>query len=177
MIDTLLPVSSQSLVLRGFVLEDAPKVYALSQEPGMRTWIPDQVYENYAVALGVIRDLIGMYLDPGTPARAPYVLGVCLRDSLELIGHVGLSPLNGQIEIGFSIEERYQGRGYASEAVRAMLSWAFPRFSMSRVLGIVASDNAASCRVLQRAGFELANESSGSLHGRSGLIRTYHRLR
>jgi ribosomal-protein-alanine N-acetyltransferase len=175
--DPTLPIASHSLLLRCFALEDAAKAFAMSQEEGMRAWLPDQVYENEAAALGVLQDLIGMCRDPGMPARAPYVLGVCRRDSLELIGHVGLSPLRGQVEIGFAIEDRYQGRGYASEAVRTMLDWAFPRFSLSRVLGIVASDNTASCGVLQRAGFELAGEAEGSLHGRMRLIKTYHRLR
>jgi RimJ/RimL family protein N-acetyltransferase len=170
------PISSQALVLRRFTSEDAAKVYALSQESGLRTWLPDQVYENEAVALDVLQDLISRYTNPGTPVRAPYVLGVCLRGSLELIGHVGLSPLDGEVEVGFAIADRHQGRGYACEAVRAMLAWAIPRFNLPRVLGIVASDNAASCSVLERAGFELASQSVGRLHGRQGLIRVYHRL-
>ncbi len=170
------PLSSQALVSRWFTPEDAARVYAMSQEAGLRTWLPDQVYANEAVALDVLQDLISKYTDPGTPVRAPYVLGVCLRGSRELIGHVGLSPLNGEVEVGFAIADRHQGRGYASEAVRAVLDWAIPRFDLPRVLGIAASDNVASCSVLERAGFELARQSAGRLHGRQGLIRVYHRL-
>jgi hypothetical protein len=70
------PILSRSVALRCFVPEDAPKVFAMSQESGMRTWLPDQVYETEARALEVLRYVTNTCRDPGTPALAPYVLGV-----------------------------------------------------------------------------------------------------
>jgi len=169
------PIVARSVMLRCFVPEDAPKVFEMSQEDGLRRWIPDQVYEDEAATMEVLDYLIGKYRDPGTPSLAPYVLGVCLNDSGELIGHVGLSPLDGQVEIGYAIEDKHQGQGLASQAVRAMSEWALAHFELPRILGIVAIDNIASSRVLERAGFELAEESMGSLHGRSGLVRRYEK--
>ena len=168
-------VASGAVLLRYFVPEDASKVHAMSQELSLRTWLPDQVYESEAGALKVLRYLIDKCRDPGSPVCAPYVLAVCLRSSLELIGHVGLSPLAGEVEVGYAIEEKHQGKGFASEALGAMVNWALQRFDLPRVLGIVARDNAASCRVLENAGFAITSESMGTLHGRPGLIRTYHR--
>ncbi len=168
---------SETLALRHFVPEDAPKVFVMSQEPGMRTWLPDQVYESEKRALEVLRYLIEKYTDPGTPSLAPYVLGVCLNDSGELIGHVGLSPLNGQTEVGYAIAERHLGRGFASQAVKAMSEWALTRFGLPRILGVVGTDNPASWKVLEKAGFELKGESMGKLHGRGGLVRTYETTR
>jgi len=171
----LAPIVSSSVTLRGFVPGDAPKVYAMSLESGMRAWLPDQVYDSERQALEVIRYLIGKYADSGNPAVAPFVLGVQLNGDPELIGHVGLSPLDGEVEVGYAIEERHQGRGYASEAVRVMTAWGLRSFGMPRILGIVATDNPASCRVLERACFRLVSESRGLLHGRQGLVRTYGR--
>jgi len=170
------PITSRSVTLRYFVEEDAPKVFAMSQEAGLRAWLPDQVYDCEAGARKVLRYLIEKYGDPATPSLAPYVLGVCCNGSQELIGHVGLSPLRGQVEVGYAIEQQHQGRGFASEAVKAMSEWAGTFFGLSRILGVVASDNVASCRVLQHAGFELTGESMGELHGRPGLVRTYERV-
>jgi len=171
------PIIARTVTLRYFVPEDAPKVFVMSQESGLRTWLPDQVYESEAGALEVLLYLIEKYRDPGAPSLAPYVLGVCLNSSSELIGHVGLSPFHGQVEAGYAIEDKHQGKGLASQAVRAMSEWALARFALPRLLGIVAADNAASCRVLQHAGFELAEESMGRLHGRSGLVRRYEKAR
>jgi ribosomal-protein-alanine N-acetyltransferase len=172
-----LPITTTSLTLRTFEPEDAPKVFAMSQEIGIRTWLPDQVYEDAEAALEMLRCLIAKCREPGTPTLGPYVLGVCLTSSSELIGHVGLSPLNDQVEVGFAIEHRFQGRGFATEAIKAMSEWGLHRFGLAQVLGIAASENIASCRVLERAGFAFLDESMRSLHGRARLVRTYRKNR
>lgn len=169
------PIISRTVLLRHFVLEDALKAFAMSQEAGMRKWLPDQVYESEVQATGVLRRLMEQCRHPGNPRLAPYVLGVCIHGSRELIGHVGLSPLGEEVEIGYAIEEGRQHKGLATESVRAMSEWALTRFALPRILGIVAAENAASCKVLQNAGFQLAGESMRTLHGRSGLVRTYRR--
>ena len=171
------PIVSDPLELRLFAPGDAGKLFAMSQEPGMREWLPDQVYENESHALQVVQYLIQKCVDPGIPSVAPYVLGVCLRSSGELIGHVGLSPLDGGVEIGYAIAARHQGRGFASRAVAAMAEWGAARFALPRVLAIVAAENRASCGVLRTAGFRLVGESTRLLHGRSRLVRTYERAR
>lgn len=170
------PILSRTVALRFFVPEDAPKAFAMSRESGVRAWLPDQVYESEAHALGALRHLIEKCHDPGNPSLGPYVLGVCVHGSRELIGHVGLSPLGDRVEIGYAIEEGRQRQGFASEAVRAMAEWALPRFSLPRIIGIAAADNAASCKVLENAGFQLAEESIRSLHGRTRLVRTYEKV-
>src|SRR3990172_10297532 len=169
------PITTTSLTLRAFVPEDAPKVFAMSQEIGIREWLSDQVYEDVQTALAVLRHLIARSRDPGTPALGPYVLGVCLTRSSELIGHVGLSPLSDQVEVGCAIEHRFQGRGFAIEAIKAISEWGLQRFGLAHVLGIVATENIASCRVLERAGFALIDESMRSLHGQTRLVRTYRK--
>jgi ribosomal-protein-alanine N-acetyltransferase len=168
-----LPIRAQWLTLRAFVPEDAARLLAMSREPGMRMWLPDQVYEDEPHAREVVQYLISCYRDPGTPAAGPYVLGVCLDATSELIGHVGLSPLQGGVEIGFAIASGYQGRGLATEAVTAAAQWGMRRFGLDCIIGVASRDNVASCRVLQGAGFSLVDETLRSLHGRSGVVRTY----
>jgi len=171
-----LPLETRSLILRQFSPSDTPKVFAMSLESGMRQWIPDQVYDSEETASEVLDYLIGQYSSPDVPAQAPYVLGVCLKDSGELIGHVGLSPAEGQIEIGYATELKYQGKGYATEAVAAMSDLGLAAFNLPSILGIVASENAGSCKVLERAGFELAGESLRPMHGETRLVKTYQKL-
>jgi hypothetical protein len=59
----------------------------------MKEWIPDQVYDNEQQAREFLGYLIRQYDKPGNPLFGPYVLGVCLNETQEVIGHVGLSPL------------------------------------------------------------------------------------
>lgn len=173
----LISVGTGSLILRRFSPADAPKVFLMSREAGMIEWIPDQVYEDEAEAASVLDYLIKCYSDPGAPRKSPYVLGVCLKSTGELIGHAGLSPAGGQVEIGYAVESRHQGKGYATEAVAKMSDWGLEEFGLPSVLGIVASRNAGSCRVLEKAGFELTGESLRPMHGKTILVKAYQKIK
>lgn len=60
---------------------------------------------------------------------------------------------DGSVEIGYGVGEAYQGRGYATEAVEAAVSWALRQPGVTRVEAETDPDNAASQRVLERCGF------------------------
>ena len=66
----------------------------------------------------------------------------------------GLSA-NGIAEIGYGISEEYQNNGYATEAVKAVLEWAFAHPEVAAVEAETDSDNTASKRVLEKCGFAL----------------------
>jgi len=157
----LLTIQTPSLFLRQFVPEDSAKVFTMSQETGMRNWIPDQVYKDEQTALEVLH----------------YLISICMKNTAELIGHVGLSPKGTEVEIGYAIENKYQRRGYASQAVDAMAEWGIQHFGLTQILGIVSADNTASCKVLENAGFSLVHEAMGQLHGRKGIVRTYQKTK
>ena len=60
---------------------------------------------------------------------------------------------DGAVEIGHGLREGFCGRGYMTEAVRAMTEWALSQEGVERVEAETEPDNAASQRVLARAGF------------------------
>ena len=60
---------------------------------------------------------------------------------------------NGVAEIGYGILEEYQGQGYATEAVKAALRWAFQNPNVTAIEAETDADNAASKRVLEKCGF------------------------
>src|ERR1043166_3515727 len=72
------------------------------------------------------------------PRHPPYVLGVWLSASHELIGHVGFSPCEYGVEVGYAIGDAYQNRGYAKQAVFAATTWALCRFDLPFIYAIVA---------------------------------------
>ena len=84
-----------------------------------------------------------------------YQLGIYLRASLELIGDIGIHFLpadDEQIEIGFTVKPTEQRQGYAKEAVRAVLDYAFKNLRKHRVIASVDPRNAASIRLLEGIG-------------------------
>jgi RimJ/RimL family protein N-acetyltransferase len=63
--------------------------------------------------------------------------------------------------IGYWIGKEYWRNGYASEAVAAILSYAFDELGINLLLTDLFADNVASARVLERAGFTFLREKSG----------------
>lgn len=168
-------LETEHVILRFFAVEDADKIFRMSREEGMRLWIPGQVYHDEAQAGGVVRFLCEQYAHEPDPQNAPYVLGVELKDDRELIGHVGLSATGDDVEIGYAIEEKHQGKGFATEAVRGMTDWALAELKLPCVLGIVASENKASVRVLEKAGYRFVEEKKKHAFGRYCLCRIYRK--
>jgi RimJ/RimL family protein N-acetyltransferase len=74
----------------------------------------------------------------------------------QLIGDIGihfLGPGNLQCEIGYTVSPACQGKGYAKEAVRAVLGFLFDGLGKHRVVASVDLRNAASVALLERLGF------------------------
>jgi ribosomal-protein-alanine N-acetyltransferase len=165
-------LATSRLLLRTFTLADVPKLFVMSAEEGMRRWIPDQVYRDVQHAEQVARALMAYTELVPHPRTRPYVLGIEHEETGSLIGHVGFSPARGSVEIGYAVEEQYQGTGVATEAVMAMSGWGLGALGLPDVLGIVAVDNAPSRRVLEKAGFVRIGESED---GRAQAILIYRR--
>ncbi len=77
------------------------------------------------------------------------------RASGLVVGGIGFfgPPLGGEAEIGYGIVPSRQGRGYATEAVQAMLTMAWADSRVRTVVAGTDPGNAASQRVLEKAGF------------------------
>jgi RimJ/RimL family protein N-acetyltransferase len=166
-------VETEALFLRHLALDDTAAIFRLSQEQGMRTWLPDQVYADEAHAFEVLRFLSSQYGPSANPRRTPYVLGVCLSASHELIGHVGFSPCEHGVEVGYAIGDAHQNRGYAKQAVFAASRWALSRFELPFIHAIAAVENIPSCRVLEGCDFQLLAVIQHNLHGVERPVRIY----
>ena len=78
---------------------------------------------------------------------------------------------NGVVEIGYGILDKYHGKGYATEAVKAAISWAFDQPGVTIIEAETEKDNAKSQRVLQKCGFT-ANGKTGEEGPRFSLSKT-----
>ncbi|MBP7828362.1 MAG: GNAT family N-acetyltransferase [Kiritimatiellae bacterium] len=69
-----------------------------------------------------------------------------------LIGSAGIRPCGPRIEIGYVLGRAWWGRGYATEAARAMRAWAMKQPRVYRVWATCDVENKASARVLEKIG-------------------------
>lgn len=70
-----------------------------------------------------------------------------------LIGNGGFKAIpdeSGMVETGYSVMPEFHGHGYASEAERALIDWAFTDPAVTRVEAETTPDNLASQRVLEK---------------------------
>jgi ribosomal-protein-alanine N-acetyltransferase len=77
------------------------------------------------------------------------------RESGLVVGSLGLfwPPTDGEVELGYGVVPSRRGRGYASEATRALALHASTAPEVKAVFANVESANPASVRVLEKAGF------------------------
>ena len=71
-----------------------------------------------------------------------------------LVGYKGIPDHNGAVEIGYGIDPDYQNQGYTTEAVQALIRWAFHQPNCLAVTAH-AVRNPASGRVLEKVGMQV----------------------
>ena len=83
-----------------------------------------------------------------------------------LIGETGFhGPPDGSgtVEVGYSIVPAYRGRGFATEATRALIRAALARPGIRRITAECLDDNAASLRVLEKLGMRRVGSAGSTL--------------
>ena len=154
------PIQTPRLTLRPHVPEDAAILHrdfgaddSLSRYSG---WNP---YATPEQARETVRAFIGRYADPR-------FYGWAIEYEGRMIGTIGAydyDPEKNQIEVGFSIERASWGKGYAAEALRAVLEYLTVQEGIAHVTAWCASDNIASSRTMEKAGMQLSGIDTGGL--------------
>ena len=81
-----------------------------------------------------------------------------------LIGLDGLDPRHDSAELGFLLNERYWGHGYATQAAAVVVWFGFRVLKLNRIYARHLASNAASARVLAKVGMQ-----------REGVLREFAR--
>lgn len=147
---------STRLGFRAFNKNDAEAFLKNHNEEKFKQWFPGNACEDLEEAF----EDIAFFSDCVDRKIMPYVLALESLETNELVGDLGVNEVagkSGEIEIGFSICEKYQGLGYASEALIAMSNFIASLFSIDSLYGRVLHGNDASCKVLQKGGFTYQN--------------------
>ena len=128
------------------------KIYAASQE-NMEAFIEAQTVE---ILKSAYTEMLNGCLANPDQWDWYAIWMIELKDGTHIGGlcFKGLSA-DGIAEIGYGISEEYQNKGYATEAVKGVLEWAFSRPEVTAVEAETDPDNTASKRVLEKCGFAL----------------------
>ena len=145
-------LQTDRLTLRRLTLDDAPFVLQLVNEPSWLRFIGDKNVRNLDDARHYLRSgPLDMY------ARLGFGLFLVeLKDSCTAIGTCGLIKRDTlpDVDVGYALLPEHWRKGYAYEAVSAVLDYAQRTHGLQRVLAITSVDNDRSIRVLEKVGMK-----------------------
>lgn len=164
-------IQTERLTLRSWRETDAASLYAYASDPDVGPaagWPPHRSIEES-------REIIR------TVFTAPHTFAICLPETDEPVGSIGLMPprceLNRrddglELEVGYWIAKPFWGRGFAPEAVRAMQRYAFDTLGCKALWCGYYEGNNKSLRVQQKCGFAPHHVERDVLCELMGDVRT-----
>jgi len=113
-------------------------------DPIVTRWLPE----------GVLSEAQAQAFAQKHAGRSATAIAAIERNSEQFVGHMVFHPWFGSAtyEIGWALAGDHQGRGYATEAARALLDYAFDALGCHRVIATCQPENVASWRVMEKLG-------------------------
>ena len=149
--DRLPTIETPRLRLRWLEDRDVPALYRIFGDPeAMRYWSCPPLEDERAAAMLLAE------IHEHAAKDTLYQWGVADRTSDEVIGTCTLHAISvphRRAELGFAVHRALWGRGYASEAARAAVEFAFGEMNLHRLEADVDPRNHASLRCLEKLGF------------------------
>ncbi|MCL4353554.1 GNAT family N-acetyltransferase [Patescibacteria group bacterium] len=102
--------------------------------------------------LGDVEESI-IHPNPDKPFRLRFGIW---NDKGQFVGSINITPETDnsrKAEIGYYLGSEFTGQGYMSNAALTLSSWAFLYDGVDEIYGVVHKDNAASAKVLMKAGY------------------------
>lgn len=137
------------LLLRKPLADDARRLFAsYAGDEEVTRYLTWQPHRSISESETVISRFIEAWA-----AETEFCWLLLSRNTDELLGSITARNHPGEIELGYVLARATWGKGLMVEAVTAVTDWAFSEPTISRVRAICDSENRASIRVLEKAGF------------------------
>ena len=139
------------LTLRSLEVSDDADVFAVFSDPMVMRYWDGAVMKTREDAMKYID-----HIHHGFRRRELFQWGIADRETSAVLGTCTLthfSPIHERAEIGFAIRQERWGQGLGSEAVAAVVAFAFEKLNLHRIEADVDPRNERSLRVVERLGF------------------------
>ncbi|WP_456276343.1 GNAT family N-acetyltransferase [Bacillus sp. AK128] len=142
---------SERLKLRPIFEKDAENIYEYFSD--------DEVTEFYGIeSFTSIQQAISLVtqFQTGYEEKKAIRWGIAHADTNHLIGSIGFHNMNAhhkRVEIGYEITKSEWGKGYVTEALKTVISYAFDQTEIHRIGATVRRENLPSQQVLTKLGF------------------------
>lgn len=142
-------IETERLILRPIAIEDAPAVFEWASDPDVNRYLPYLLHEDIQTTIDWINSI--------RPEDNEFAF--CLKDSGIVIGtgSIKLRPETNMYEFGYNFNKKYWGLGYATEAAKALISWAHEILGAKDFCARHANQNLASGKVILKCGLHFVS--------------------
>lgn len=147
----MINIKTKRLLIRLAKPDDAEDIYSYRSnlaENKYQGWSPSSAKE--------VRDYICNMPETFDVADICFQFAIIITNENRLIGDMGIVLINHnmmQVEIGCTLHKNYQRKGYATEALTAIVNYLFLVLNKHRIIASVDPRNSASIRLIERLGF------------------------
>ena len=143
-------VETERLALRKPCLDDALIIFAAwAQDREVTRYLTWRPHERIEETQEFVQSCLRAWENE---TRFPYM--ITLKESNEVIGMIDPRIEGPKMGIGYGAARAFWGKGYITEAARAIIDWAFQQRSIYRVYATTDVENIASRRVLEKVGMK-----------------------
>jgi [ribosomal protein S5]-alanine N-acetyltransferase len=142
----------EGIILRPWELSDATELVLIADNIKIADNLRDGLPSPYTIKDAL--NWLNLIMPENNPPR---FFAVVFNN--RVVGNLGIVTKTNiyrkNVEIGFFVSEQFWGKGIATKAIRASISYAFKTFDIVRIYAEVFSDNIASRKALEKAGLKL----------------------
>ena len=140
-------IKTKKLGLRLLESDDITYLYPLESDSEVKQFFPDGARDR-AKTEDMIKRFISAFDEKGLPCFLLFDLELG-----EFIGRAGFGITEtGDIEVGYVLHKKFWGKGYASEAVTALLEYAREHIDVDYIIAYADAGNVGSTRVMEKCG-------------------------
>lgn len=139
-------IETERLTLRTLISEDAKDVFEWVSDPIVNKYMPYSLYQN----VNEVEDWISSL------EETENTFAFCLKNTGKVIGSgsITFNKNRNAYELGYNLNQKYWGKGYATEASKALIIWAYSDLGAHDFCANHANENVASGNVIKKCGFQ-----------------------
>ena len=151
-------LETERLFFREFVASDDVSLYELDSDPEVHLFLGNRPAKNIEDSRKELANIQQQYIENGIGRWAGFE-----KDTLQFIGWAGLKVeknVNGHhrfYDLGYRLKPMYWGRGFATEAAKAFVTFGFDEMKLRIINAYVSANHLSSRAVIEKAGMRFVN--------------------
>jgi len=143
-------IETARLCLRPQQMEDAHAIFdQYAQDVAVTRYLTWRPHQDVEETKDFVRRCNAAWQD-----RSAFPWAIIRKADSQLLGMIEIRIDGHRVDLGYGIARQYWGQGYTTEAVAAIMDWAWQQPSVYRVWAVCDIENQASARVLEKVGMQ-----------------------